>query len=382
MKSDPKDRNAVASRLSADVGRTPLPAGRLALVGPVYPYRGGIAHYTTMLYRALKASCYEVLLVSLSRQYPQWLFPGASDRDPSEQAMRVDEARYWLDLVNPLTWVTTAFRLARYRPSVLIMQWWQGFWAPLWLTLGVAVKLSGHTKICIVCHNVLPHEARPWDRWLARLVLGMADRVIVQSKSEREVILSLLPDACAESVPHPLYDMWADKAVPRDEARVRLALPPTAPVLLFFGLVREYKGLRYLLQALPAVQRALGNVHLLVVGEFWHEKQAYLDQIRQLGVADRVTVVDRYVPNEEVPLYFAAADVVTLPYVHATQSGVVQLAYGFGGPVITTHVGAYRMWSAKELPGYSSAPQTQKRLRRLSSLSLQTRNGGHARCRL
>ena len=310
---------------------------KVTLVGPIYPYRGGIAHHTAMLHRAMVARGHQVSLYSFRRQYPRWLFPGRTDRDPS--ALKLDaECEYMLDSLNPLTWWATARAIRAQQPDALILQWWVPFFAPMWMMLAQAARRAG-IRVMFICHNVLPHEQRPWDIWLARSALGLGGGFIVHSQEERARLLALLPGRRVEVSPHPIYDMFASHVISRDQARRRLELPTTAPVLLFFGLVREYKGLRYLLEAMPAIRVGCPDVRLLVVGEFWENKQVYLNQIVRLGIERNVIVVDRYVPNEETPLYFSAADVAVLPYTQVTQSGVVQLAFGFGVPIITTRMG-------------------------------------------
>jgi len=323
---------------------------RCVLVGPVYHYRGGIAHYTTMLCRALRGRGHDVLLISFQRQYPQWLFPGRGDRDPSERPLLVAEARYWIDSLNPLTWLATGWRIGRYRPDVVVLQWWTTFWAPAWLVLGGVLRLLARRPLVFICHNVLPHEARPWDAWLARLVLGLGTRIIVQSSAERDRLSALLPDAQVAIVPHPVYDMFAAERVPRVEARRQLNLPVEGPILLAFGIVREYKGLQDVLTALPMVREQLGNVTLVVAGEFWDDKQPYLDQIERLGIADSVVIEDRYIPNEAVALYFSAADVLVAPYRRVTGSGTIQMARGFGVPVITTTCDGLTEEAARVVP--------------------------------
>jgi glycosyltransferase involved in cell wall biosynthesis len=190
----------------------------------------------------------------------------------------------------------------------------------------------------VICHNVLPHETRWWDLWLARLVLRLGTRFIVQSPEERDRLAALIPGAKVAVVPHPVYDMFADERIPKEEARRRLMLPLDAPILLFFGIVREYKGLRDVLAALPEVQMRLKKVILVVAGEFWEDKRPYLRMIEQSSIGDSVIIEDRYIPNEEVALYFSAADALVAPYRRATGSGVVQMARGLGVPVITTDV--------------------------------------------
>jgi len=310
---------------------------KVVLVGPTYPFRGGIAHYTTMLYHELAVRGHQVTLYSFKRQYPRWLFPGQTDRDPSVSKLDAP-CEYTLDSLNPFTWWATARAIRRSSPAVLILQWWVSFFAPIWNLLAWLARRA-EIKVVFICHNVLPHEQQSWDAWLARWALRQANGFIVQSQEEKARLLTLLPGRPVEIVLHPIYDMFAQQAIPQDMARQRLGLPQHAAVLLFFGFVREYKGLRVLLEAMPAVRARLPDIRLLIAGEFWQDKQTYLDQIKRLGIGQNVVVVDSYISNEEVPVYFSAADVLVLPYTQVTQSGVVQLAFGFGLPVITTQTG-------------------------------------------
>ncbi|MEM2046198.1 MAG: glycosyltransferase [Candidatus Methanomethyliaceae archaeon] len=307
---------------------------KVALVGPVYPYRGGIAHYTTMLYRALREHGHDVLMVSFKRQYPRWLYPGRSDKDPSKQPLVVEDAKYWIDSLNPFTWLTTFWRIRRYRPDVIVLQWWTTFWAPVWFVFGILNRLFLKRPLLYICHNVLPHETHWRDSWLAQRVLQLGTRFIVQSEREKMRLMALMPRAEVIVVPHPVYDMFTDQKIPKNEARKRLGLPLDASVLLFFGIVRKYKGLEDLLAAIPEIRNRLGKVMLLVAGEFWEDKRYYLEKIERLGIGNSVIIEDRYIPNEEVGLYFSAADVLVAPYLQTTGSGVVRIAQGFGIPVI------------------------------------------------
>lgn len=289
-----------------------------------------------MLYHEMIARGHQVSLYSFKRQYPGWLFPGRTDRDLSALKLSA-ECEYTLDSLNPLTWRATARTILARQPVALILQWWVPFFAPMWIVLARQARRAG-MQVLFICHNVLPHEQRPWDTWLARGALGLGDGFIVHSQEERARLSALLPGRRVAVTPLPTF-VLSRQTCARDEARRQLGLPPNAPVLLFFGLVREYKGLRHLLAAMPAIRSELADVRLLIAGEFWEDKKIYLQQIARLGIRASVTVVDRYIPNEELPAYFAAADVAVLPYDHVTQSAVAQLAFGFGLPVITTLVG-------------------------------------------
>lgn len=309
---------------------------RFAVIGPTYPYRGGIAHYTTLLAEELRRQ-HDVLLVSFSRQYPAWLFPGKSDKDPSERPLRT-EAEYLLDGLNPLTWWRTLRRLWAWQPEIVVMQWWVPFWALAWAVLARGIKrLPGKPRLLFICHNVLPHEEgrlRAMLPGLVRLALGPADGFVVHSQADGKILREVLPQAVYQVSPHPTYAPLGAVTA----ADFPFVVPDDRPLLLFAGFVRPYKGLDILLDALPMVL-AKRPAHLLVAGEFWQGSTDYQAQIARLGIGDAVTLVDKYLPNEVLAACVDRADVVVLPYRSATQSGIIQLAFGLGTPVITTDVG-------------------------------------------
>ena len=313
---------------------------RICVVGPTYPYRGGIAHYTTLLVKHLREAGHWTQLYSFTRQYPTWLFPGKTDKDPSETPLKV-ECEYVLDPINPLTWWRLCRKVRADAPDLLILQWWVPYWTPSLTAISRWIKRRTKIPIIYICHNVVPHDGGGvLDRRFAITVLRQGDAFVVHSEQDRHRLHALLPEARIYKSFLPTYAELAEQsdAEPGDRLRSQLGLPDQTPILLFFGFVRPYKGLDYLIQALPLVLQQL-RVHLLVVGEFWGSSEFYERYIREYGVEQAVTLVNRYVPNEDLGQYFALADVVVLPYISATQSGVVQLAFGFGKPVITTRVG-------------------------------------------
>lgn len=315
---------------------------RVALIGPVYPYRGGIAHYTAELYWALRKRLHEVLIVSFKRQYPSWLYPGGNDKDPSQKPLIAEEAHYWIDSVDPITWITTFQRIRRYRPDLLIVQWWTTFLAPCFITLLYLYRRAcPFSPVLALCHNVLPHEAHWWDSILTKAVLSLATHHVVHSREDKTRLLTLLPHATIRVLRFPPYHSFAALRCERAQARHLLGLDQERPVLLFFGFVRPYKGLEYLIRAVHRVTRQI-PVHLLIVGEFWEGKQRYVQQIEEMGLSPYVTIVDRYVRNEEIGLYFGAANVVVLPYLETSQSAVLELAFEMGVPVIASDVGGLR----------------------------------------
>ncbi|NTV62925.1 MAG: glycosyltransferase [Oscillochloris sp.] len=336
---------------------------RISVVGPTYPFRGGIAHYTTLMVRQMRAVGHEALLYSFTRQYPRWLFAGRSDRDPSNSPLRVD-CEYILDPINPFTWWRLYRRVRADLPDVLILQWWVPYWTPCLTAIASLVKHNTAIKIIFICHNVVPHEGGGViDRRLALTVLRRGDALVVHSEQDRHRLLALLPNARVVKTHHPTYaDLALQSTRGAHHLRQDLGLPPDAHLLLFFGFVRPYKGLEYLIQALPLIRAQGLKVHLLVVGEFWTAPEFYQRYADEFAVSDMITIINRYVPNEELRPFFEASDVVVLPYVSATQSGVVQLAFGFGKPVITTRVGGLYEVVEDGVNGLVVPPQDERAL--------------------
>ena len=305
------------------------------MVGVTYPYRGGIAHYTTLLCKELSRR-HEVKLISMKRQYPGLLFPGKSQLDEESSERLSFPSERILDSLMPWSWFRAARRIREFSPDMVVIQWWQPFLAFSFGVLARLLKRAGLT-LTFVCHNVKPHESSRIDGILTRFALLPGDFYMVHSEEDKENLLKLKPGADVTKAFHPTYESFARLKVPeKAEARKRLGLK--GPVLLFFGFIRPYKGLLHLLRAFPLLLEKR-TATLLIVGEFYEPSRPYLDEIEKLGIEENVVIVDRYVPNEEVGLYFSACDVVVLPYLSATQSGIIQIAYGFGKPVVATAVG-------------------------------------------
>ncbi len=305
---------------------------KIALVGPVYPYRGGIAHHTTLLAQAL-AQTHQVQTISFRRQYPRWLYPGRSDRDPSVQPLRVT-AEYLLDPFDVRSWWRTAERIEQFAPDIVVMQWWTTFWAPAFAMLARRLRQNGR-RVLYLIHNVLPHEPRRVDRSLARWALRSGSVFITQAERERARLQTMVPHADVAVCAMPVFDSFNAGHIDRNCAREQLHLPPDIPIVLFFGIVRAYKGLRDLLDAVAQLKHN-APVQLVIAGEFWDDKARYLQQIAQLGIGDCVRIESYYIPNEQVSLFFSAADVFAAPYVAGTQSGALKLALGFGLPIVLT----------------------------------------------
>lgn len=308
---------------------------RICLVGPTYPYRGGISHYNTCLALELGAQ-HDIHVVNYSRLYPGFLFPGKTQLDESETALSVESERL-IDSINPFTWIRAGFHIARLKPDAAIVQWWHPYFAPALFTICLILRIMQRAKIIFICHNVVPHERSPIDRMLSRIAFSAAHGFVVQSKEDRDNLLKIRSRAPVAVNPHPLYDFFVRGRLTREDARSIVGAAP-GPLLLFFGYIRPYKGLGTLIEAMPVIRGSIGAT-LLVVGEFYEDSGLYRRLVDELGLSDCVTFIDRYVGNEEVESFFVASDLVVLPYISATQSGIVQIAIAFDRPVIVTDVG-------------------------------------------
>ena len=308
---------------------------KIVLIGSTYPFRGGISHYTSLLYRELEKN-HQVELISLRKQYPKVLFPGKTQGDESEKKIEVKSD----PLIHPLypwSWILTFSKIKKISPDLTLFQWWHPYFAPCFGTLAILLKRWKRTKICFLCHNVKPHESTFIDTFLLKYAFSASDFFIVHSEPDLINLKKLKPGAKVSKAAHPIYDVFKfGKEMEIREAKRKLGIEGN--VLLFFGYIRKYKGLEFLIRALPKVLREI-NCTLLIVGEVYGDEQEYLHLIDQSNAKDQIKWIGRYVPNEEVALYFTAADVVVLPYVSATQSGIIQIAYAFNKPVISTRVG-------------------------------------------
>ncbi len=317
------------------------------ILGPAYPFRGGIADTNEALCRALIRNGVEASIVTFSLQYPDFLFPGKTQysSDPAPEGLRIDR---WINSVNPLNWWVTARKINREKPDLVIIRFWLPFMGPC---LGsIARLLSRNTKIIGVTDNAIPHEKRLGDMLFTKYFLGACHAFVTLSSSVLEE-LKTLTNKPMTYFPHPINDQW-EEAIDKQTARAYLQLKPDARYLLFFGLVRKYKGLDLLLEALGEDVLKDQDVHLIVAGEFYDEKSRYLNIIEEKNLQDKVIIVDQFVPTAEVHYYFSAIDMVTQTYHSASQSGITQMAYHFNCPMLVTNVGGLSEMVPDKKVGY------------------------------
>jgi glycosyltransferase involved in cell wall biosynthesis len=324
---------------------------RVCLVGPVYPYRGGIAHFTSVLAKEFGQD-HDVLVVSFKRLYPSFLFPGRTQFDESGEPLDVPSKRL-INSMNPFSFWSAARLMRSFGPDLIVFQWWHPFFAVAYATIVFLLGRALKRKVVFLCHNVLPHERSVIDTILIRLGFSQVGRFLVQSQEDRRSLLSMRKDAIVSVHPHPIYDAFNKGRHTRETARREIGVD--GRVVLFFGLIRSYKGLRVLIQAFAKTVRCM-EATLLIVGEFYEDKQPYVAEIEKLGLESHVRMLDRYVPNEDVEKYFVACDVVVLPYLSATQSGITQIAFGFDKPVVVTRVGGLPDVVEDGVTGYVVTP--------------------------
>lgn len=297
---------------------------KIAVIGPVYPYKSGISHYTGLLVRALKEK-YTVYTISYKMQYPSFMFKG-EQKDYENDGFKVDDAQFLINTANPFNIASCARYINSLNVDLVLIEWWHPYFSPCYRILTGKIR----SKILFLCHNVFPHERFPMDRALTRAVLKKGDYFVLHSKKEAADLLSIVADAKYAINMHPTYSAY------RMGDAKRQTKDTEGLNMLFFGFVRPYKGLGVLLHAMKTLPR---DVRLSVVGDFGGSREEYDRIIEEGNLSDRVTIREGFVPDREVEQYFADCDVVVLPYIEATQSGIAQIALGLEKPVIVSDAG-------------------------------------------
>ena len=311
---------------------------KITILGPAHPYRGGLASIMEIMARTFQRRGDEVDIKTFTLQYPSLLFPGESQTvaTPPPADLRICRC---VNTMNPLNWVRVGRRIRRERPDFVLMKYWTPFMAPCFGTIARIARGNGHTKVLCQIDNVEPHEHHLTDKPFNRYYLHSVDGFVYMSEQVHSE-LRAYSDAPALFSPHPLFETFGER-VERSEACVRLGLDPANRYVLFFGLIRDYKGLDLLLDAWAQLRRAgrTEGRRLIVAGGFYTAREPYLNRIADNGLQDEVLLHDRFIPDDDVKYYFSAADFVVQPYKTATQSGVTQIAYQFCVPMVVTAVG-------------------------------------------
>jgi len=309
---------------------------KAVIVGPAFPLRGGIADFNEALAIAFQEEKIETSIYSFYFQYPKFLFPGTNQNAEGSpnSALKIHST---ISSVNPISWWNTAKKIISEKPDFVVIRYWLPFMAP---ALGTIAKLLRRKKIHVIAitDNVIPHEKRPGDSAFTGYFVRNCDAFVTMSKSVLNDLSKFTSSAKKKFIPHPVYNIFG-QAIPKSEARKKLSIQNDEKLILFFGFIRSYKGLDLLIEAMsdPALRDL--NVKLLIAGEFYEDRKPYLDKIASIENGDRFILHTEFIGKESVKNYFCAADLIVQPYKSATQSGITQIAYHFGRPMLVTNVG-------------------------------------------
>jgi len=311
---------------------------RIILLGTTWPFRsGGISTFNERLTRALIDSGDQVVIYTFSLQYPSFLFPGKTQLSDQPAPEGLD-IRIKVNSVNPFNWVAVGREIRNQKPDVLLLRYWIPFLAPCLGTIARIVRKNKFTKIIAVADNIIPHEKHVFDKSFTRYFTESCDGFITMSRAVLKDLKQFCPNAPMVYTPHPLYDIFGN-IVPREQALNQLGLSTDYRYLLFFGFIRDYKGLDWLLEAFSDEKLRKFPVKLIVAGEFYTSSEKYLQIIRDKNLTDHVILRTDFIADQDVANYFGAADMVVQPYKSATQSGVTQIAFHYNKPMLVTEVG-------------------------------------------
>jgi len=309
---------------------------QICIVGTAFPYKGGIAMFNERLARELITQGHSVDIVTFTLQYPKFFFPGKSQYsdDPKPSDLSIKRK---VNSINPISWIDTARAIKKGNYDLIIAKYWIPAMGP---SLGTIMRLarSKKTKGISIIDNIIPHEKRFGDKLLSKYFVKSVDGFAVMSLKVQEQMKQFVAKQPVSYVPHPIYDTYGE-IVPREEALKYLNLDPQYDYVLFFGYIRDYKGLDILLDAIAEGLKTNPNLKLIVAGEYYSDSGQYLRQINKLNIADNVILHTSFISNEDVKYFFCATDLVAQSYKSATQSGISQMAIYFEKPIVSTNVG-------------------------------------------
>lgn len=327
---------------------------KIVILGPAYPYRGGIALFDDRLTAELASMGHEVEEWTFTLQYPGFLFPGKTQFSDDPAPEGINTVRK-MNSINPFNWIKVGCELKKKKPDLIVVAFWLPFMAPCQGTIARIARHNSHTRITGLIHNMIPHEHRPGDRLFARYFAKSVDGYVAMSDAVLSDIEQFDQNRPRVFCRHPLYDNFG-KAATREESLQFLGLDPQYRYMLFFGLIRDYKGLDLLLKAYADKRLRQENVRLIVAGEFYSGSEKYFGMEKELGLEGLIIWKSDFVPNSEVRYCFGAADLIVQPYKSATQSGVAQIAYHFEKPMLVTDVGGLAEIVPDGVAGYVVEP--------------------------
>lgn len=327
----------------------------IVILGTAYPFRGGLATFNERLARQLQAEGHTVEVITFTLQYPSFLFPGKTQYS-TEQAPTDLRISQQVHSCNPFNWIKVGHRIRKMQPDMLITCYWMAFFAPCYGMIQRIVQRNGKTRCIALVHNMIPHEPSILDKLFAPFFVRHTDGFVALSESVVQDINRFDHGTKPKtSYPHPIYDHYGEP-MSKEEACQALYLNPENQYMLFFGLVRAYKGLDLLLDAFGKIKDQLPNLQLIIAGEFYEDEDKYRAQIANNGLTDRVIIKNEFIADADLRKYFGAADLIVQPYKSATQSGVTQVAFHFEKPMLVTNVGGLGEIVHDHKMGYAVEP--------------------------
>jgi len=331
---------------------------KVIIAGSAHPLRGGLASYNERLASEFKKQKNEVSIETFSLQYPKILFPGKTQysNSPAPEDLRINQS---INSINPLNWIKVGLKIKKQKPDLLIFKFWLPFMGPCFGTIARIAKKNRHTKVITIIDNLIPHEKRPGDRLLTNYYIKSSDGFIAMSKSVFDDINCFDKKKPRCLSPHPIFDNFGEK-IRKSKALENLGLSNEFKYILFFGFIRDYKGLDLLLDAFADERFRRLPVKLIVAGEFYTDGQKYLTMIEEKGLKEYIILRNDFIPNEEVANYFCACDIVAQPYKTATQSGVTQIGFHFEKSMLVTNVGGLSEIITNGKIGYVTQPDKKE----------------------
>lgn len=328
---------------------------KIYVIGPAWPLRGGLATFDELLCKALNEAGHQAEIISFSLQYPGFLFPGTSQFDETRKVPEGVKIRSLINSVNPFNWLSVGRKIRKEKPDFLIIRYWLPFMGPSLGTIARRAKKNGHTKVISLVDNAIPHEKRFGDRMFSNYFLKSCHAFLAMSQSVLKDLQQFNVSRLTTFSEHPLYTSFGE---PQDksESRKKLQLDVNGKYMLFFGLIRRYKGLDLLLEAMGDERIRQRNIKLIVAGEYYEDDAYYNEIIQRLKLEDSVVLHTKFIPDEDVKWYFGACDIVTQTYHTATQSGVTKIALQFEKPSLVTNVGGLGEIIEHGKAGYVIAP--------------------------
>ncbi len=330
---------------------------KIVIIGPAWPLRGGLATFDQRLAKQFNDEGFDCSIFSFSLQYPSFLFPGTTQysSDPAPENLKIHSV---INAVNPLNWIKTGNKLKKLQPDIIVVRYWLPFMGPALGTILRRVRGNKHTRVIAITDNVIPHEKRPGDTAFTKYFLGSCDAFIAMSEKVMDDLKKFIQHKPTLQVRHPLYDNFGS-ALSKEDACKKLHINSNDKIVLFFGFIRNYKGLDILLRAMKIVTEKTKDIKLLVAGEFYEDEKPYQELIDSLKIREALILRTSFIPDNEVRYYLCAADVVVQPYRNATQSGVTPLAYHFEKPMIVTNVGSLPSMVPHHEVGLVTSPDPQ-----------------------